>query len=106
MHLITPCPKATWLTCSAVNVYCSTSVAANLVAVVLAAKQAYLSDMVVARKGRGEWGLAQVKRARQLQQRADHTRSVPSADALPNSAALLTLCSSNCRWSGSLEHIR
>ena len=55
-----------------------------------------LSDRVAARKGRGRWGEEEVKRARQVQQDADHTRKLPSADALANRAALRTLCSSNC----------
>ena len=55
-----------------------------------------LSDRVAVRKGRGHWGEEEVKRARQVQQDADHTRKLPSADALANKAALRMLCSSNC----------
>lgn len=57
----------------------------------------YLVDMRVVRKGRGWSGPWQVNRARQVQQRADHTLTLPSAELLANSAALLKAPSPNCR---------
>lgn len=57
----------------------------------------YLVDMRVVRKGRGWSGPWQVSRARQDQQRADHTLTLPSAELLANSAALLSVPSPNCR---------
>ena len=57
----------------------------------------YLVDMRVVRKGRGWSGPWQVSRARQAQQRADHTLTLPSAELLANSAALLKAPSPNCR---------
>ena len=59
--------------------------------------------MTVASKGR-EWsGPWQAKMARQDQQRADHTLTVPSAELLANSAALLSLPSPNCK-KGTTSH--
>ena len=56
----------------------------------------YLSDMTVVSKGM-EWsGPWQASTAKQDQQRADHTLTVPSAELLANSAALLSLPSPNC----------
>ena len=52
--------------------------------------------MTVASKGRESSGPWQAKMARQDQQRADHTLTVPSAELLANSAALLSLPSPNC----------
>ena len=56
----------------------------------------YLSDMRVVSRGR-EWsGPWQASMARHDQQRADHNRTVPSAELLANRAALLSLPSPNC----------
>lgn len=56
----------------------------------------HLVDMRVVRKGRGWSGPWQVSRARQDQQRADHTLTLPSAELLANRAALLKAPSPNC----------